>query len=168
MGLPSRTRATVTTWPAGTAWAQYTMNLSYGLANDIRYTSPASANAGPFVGSYPSAAINLSSITSPSTTVYVFDGRNLHGGNQRPYLILSKNETLVVQDVPVNGAWAEQQSFKELYSSVDDAALVARHLETTNVLYCDGHVKAQKLDSLASTKVNDGSNTFYSVFNAKQ
>ena len=26
--------------------------------------------------------------------------------------------------------------------------IVERHLETTNVLYCDGHVKAQKLDAL--------------------
>ena len=28
------------------------------------------------------------------------------------------------------------------------AAIAERHLETTNVLYCDGHVKAQKLDAL--------------------
>jgi prepilin-type processing-associated H-X9-DG protein len=30
----------------------------------------------------------------------------------------------------------------------------ARHLETINVLYCDGHVKSLKLDAL--TKLNGG------------
>lgn len=28
-----------------------------------------------------------------------------------------------------------------------------RHLDTTNVLFCDGHVKALKLDVLARTKI---------------
>jgi prepilin-type processing-associated H-X9-DG protein len=31
--------------------------------------------------------------------------------------------------------------------------IIERHLETTNVLYCDGHVKAMKLDALSATRV---------------
>ena len=155
------------TWPAGDSWAQYTMNVSYGLSGDNRYRPPSSANAGGFTG-YPDVAVNLSSITSPSTTVWVFDGRNMPSGNRRPYLNLSKNEVMSIQNVPVNAAWADQQSYTELYGATTDSSLVARHLETTNILYCDGHVKSQKLGSILSTQVNDGSNTFYSVFNAQQ
>jgi prepilin-type processing-associated H-X9-DG protein len=31
--------------------------------------------------------------------------------------------------------------------------IIERHLGTTNVLYCDGHVKAMKLDALSATRV---------------
>ncbi len=34
--------------------------------------------------------------------------------------------------------------------------MVARHLETTNVLYTDGHVKSQRLSSLAARRAADG------------
>ncbi len=34
--------------------------------------------------------------------------------------------------------------------------IAERHLDTTNVLWCDGHVKAMKLDELDKTKTIGG------------
>lgn len=44
----------------------------------------------------------------------------------------------------------------------------ARHLDTTNVLYCDGHVKSVKLDALAATKsvVPPGQTTAVNIMTA--
>lgn len=159
------------TWGSsgGTSWVQYAMNISYAGSNDIRYKPVSSGYAGQFAGSFPNVAVNLSSITSPSTTVLVFDGRTQLGGNRRPYFLLAKNVALTLEDVPVNGAWTDQQSYKEVYfPGANEASFIARHLETTNILYCDGHVKALKLGSILSNQANDGSNIFYPMLNAQQ
>jgi len=44
--------------------------------------------------------------------------------------------------------------------------IVERHLDTTNVWYCDGHVKAVKLDALAKTATSGGI-TFLPAFTIK-
>jgi prepilin-type processing-associated H-X9-DG protein len=44
-----------------------------------------------------------------------------------------------------------------------EGALVERHLETTNILWCDGHVKAMKLDALVAKKCSPGDGC-YSYF----
>jgi len=40
--------------------------------------------------------------------------------------------------------------------------LVARHLDTTNVLWCDGHVKSMKLATLAETAA-DGAHKYFTI-----
>jgi prepilin-type processing-associated H-X9-DG protein len=42
------------------------------------------------------------------------------------------------------------------------ANVEARHLETANALFCDGHVKAMKLDAMFTTKVSPVSMTNFS------
>jgi prepilin-type N-terminal cleavage/methylation domain-containing protein/prepilin-type processing-associated H-X9-DG protein len=46
-------------------------------------------------------------------------------------------------------------------AAMDNDELTAVHLDTTNVLYCDGHVKAVKLDSLAETHNVGGNNVMW-------
>ena len=151
----------------GLSYTQYGMNVSYASLPDTRYKSPSSAYAGQFVGSFANVAVNVASIASTGTTVLVLDGHTWPGTNRRPYFQLSVDKTMVTQLIPVNGAWPDQQSFTELWDATDGAGIIARHLDTSNVLYCDGHVKAQNLGSLAK-QTNDGSHTYYNAFNAAQ
>ena len=48
--------------------------------------------------------------------------------------------------LPVGMPTLEVQAGRWIYNEPD--RLAARHLETSNVLYCDGHVKAMKMDNL--------------------
>ena len=41
--------------------------------------------------------------------------------------------------------------------------LVARHTDMSNILYCDGHVKASSLNNLASQKLADGTLTAFTI-----
>jgi prepilin-type processing-associated H-X9-DG protein len=112
-------------------YGSYGQNGAYAAAGDSQ-TPPRSA----------AYLVSLSSLSSPSSTVWATDNIN------RP------------SPSDVNGAfgflWQNAASnpavttgsggFKQLEK------IVARHLETTNVLFCDGHVKSMKLDALAATK----------------
>lgn len=72
--------------------------------------------------------VRLAAVNRPSEIIYVLDsyGKNAPGngtdGQKRYY---------------VNG-WIKQSAYKP----------DARHLETTNVLYADGHVKAKRLKDI--------------------
>lgn len=61
-------------------------------------------------------------------------------------------------------AWATGENY--LTFSLAANGLMARHLETTNILYCDGHVKAVKLNSLTriSTTAPTGNGYYSSDF----
>ncbi|MBV9470348.1 MAG: hypothetical protein JOZ57_14010, partial [Abitibacteriaceae bacterium] len=84
--------------------------------------------------------VSLSIITVPSTTVWITDNNNSPsaanpGGSQGFFWTdYTKNPTITTT------------SPRQLQN------IVERHLDTTNVLYCDGHVKARKLEELATTK----------------
>jgi prepilin-type processing-associated H-X9-DG protein len=86
-----------------------------------------------------SALIHVSAVETPSTTVLVGDGPN-DGSN---FLIDTK--------------WCDQSGSGSIGGINNSATprtlntLRERHLDTINTLYCDGHVKAVKLDSLVVT-----------------
>ena len=84
------------------------------------------------------ANVNLSAIQAPSTTVWIveqLDGNNVEvaWGNAE-----SNPSISVVKGINV------------LVTPASD--IPERHLETTTILYCDGHVKSVKLSSLVTTK----------------
>ena len=92
--------------------------------------------------------VSLPAIASPATTIWATD-INSRQGTDRSYGILWTNDT-------------DAKIFpKAVKSSADDSTIpgafyqmekiIDRHLATTNVLFCDGHVKALKLDALAKT-----------------
>ena len=85
--------------------------------------------------------ISQASIEAPSTTAWVFDGRS-----DTSYEIFN----FIPSNTPTIGT---DQGVRSLFFSGVGGTSAAtgvheRHLETTNVLYCDGHVKAQKVDTL--------------------
>jgi prepilin-type N-terminal cleavage/methylation domain-containing protein/prepilin-type processing-associated H-X9-DG protein len=97
------------------------------------------------------AAKSLAKIEAPATSVWVTDGEA-----DGKYFIY-------------RFSWANKAGNPSITSGsvptlpTSTAAIPARHLETTNVLYCDGHVKSQRLDVL--TKTTNGIMTAFTVEN---
>lgn len=81
----------------------------------------------------PPAGAPLSSVSQPAQTIWVVDG---NGHFELPW-------PDGVQNLAIVGRVPE------------------RHFEMVNVLWCDGHVKAQKVEQLAATRVVDGVETQY-------
>jgi prepilin-type processing-associated H-X9-DG protein len=126
-------------------YGSYGQNGAYSAGGDNQ-TPPRSSHL-PAPGG---TLIALSSIISPASTIWATD-INSRQGTDRSYGIL----------------WANGAANPTIKSNADDVSIPAgnrqlekiidRHLSTTNVLYCDGHVKAQKLESLAATTDVGGS-----------
>lgn len=113
----------------------YIANFAYFGVGD-NFTPPNSAveYVTPFVTS-------LSQVQAPATTVWIGDGnRKLNLG------IADGSSTLNV----FNNSPREFGNNNERF--------VERHLDTVNILYTDGHVKAVKLNVLAATKDIGGQN----------
>ena len=110
-------------------YGSYGLNGAYGAGGDNQ-TPPRSS------GLY---LVTLASVAVPATTVWVTDNNNAPsaanpGGSQGFFWSNANPNPTITATSP-----------RQLQN------IVERHLETTSVLYCDGHVKAQKLDALAKT-----------------
>ena len=108
-------------------YGSYGQNGAYRIITD-NLTPPRSAN---------SALVRASSITLPSQTVWAADTMNRGGNGSFGF---SWDNT---SDQPVI---TQTNSPRQLNS------IIERHLETVNVLWCDGHVKSTKLERLMTTK----------------
>lgn len=112
-------------------YGSYGQNGAYAAAGDGQ-TPPRSA----------AYLVSLSSIVSPASTVWATDNINRRT-TEEPNGAFG----FLWQNAASNPAVTTGDGgFKRLEK------IVARHLETTNVLFCDGHVKSLKLDALAATK----------------
>lgn len=117
---------------AGVNYGSYGLNGAYGSVLTDAYTPPRSGN---------NLLVGLESLATPATTVWIADNAN------------------AVTSINTGGSqgffWASPASNPAIDGTVSPRQLqniVERHLETTNVLFCDGHVKSMKLDALAKTK----------------
>jgi prepilin-type N-terminal cleavage/methylation domain-containing protein/prepilin-type processing-associated H-X9-DG protein len=125
---PSDTNKTATGWPGVPASAGTQFHTSY-IAN-IQ------------MGGWSSAtSVALSSVVSPATTVYLTDGAR-------------NNSAATVAADPTGKTWADDRdaAFFLAYPGHPQTgngysgAPSLRHLETVNVGYADGHVKAMKME----------------------
>ncbi len=123
-------------------WGSYGMNSVYwNEALGIQ----APANNG----------MSLAAIESVATTVEASDGNGSYQiawrdkAAQPPVLTLSSGQ----RAMGINGA-----------TDNGEGAVVERHLETTNILFCDGHVKSMKLTALAALS-SDG---YYKYFTPRE
>lgn len=107
---------------------------SYGLNNAFYNTND--NITGP--GGQP-----LSKIQSAATTVLVGDV-NYYGSSADFYC--ASQSTPFVPAV-LDG----KNGMRSNWGSPGDEALIERHLETTNILFCDGHVKSMKISRLLQT-----------------
>jgi len=134
---------------------RYTYYRDLGAATSTQYGSYA-INVGyvyPDIANFPGPTENvqkpytkMAALEATSTTAWVFENNSVASpGNigcntsgNCPGFFLSAEDPVVrpsVPDLPGNAG----------------GSIYARHLETTNVLFCDGHVKALKLDAIAAT-----------------
>lgn len=111
---------------SGTNYGSYVTNNGYYEAGDA-YNPPVSDFAAIAHGT-----TSLASIVTPSTTALVMDGQAETG-------------------IPIGGYFCYWNKLPPavLEGSPRTLQTIAeRHLETVNVLYCDGHVKSRKLADL--------------------
>jgi prepilin-type N-terminal cleavage/methylation domain-containing protein/prepilin-type processing-associated H-X9-DG protein len=116
-------------------YGSYGQNGTYSAANDGQ--SPPRSSA--------TYLISLSQIANASQTIWATD-INGRQGTDRSFGIL----------------WPALGSEPTIKSNADDPTIPSgwrqlekvaeRHLSTTNVLYCDGHVKAHKLEAVAERR----------------
>jgi len=114
----------------GKNYGSYGLNGAYNVVGDA-YTPPRSS---------ANSLVSWSQIGVPSETVWMADNANAPsptnpGGSQAFYWATPASNPAISNSHP-----------KQLQN------IIERHLDTTNVLFCDGHVKAFKLDALARTK----------------
>ncbi len=115
---------------------------SYGLSQ--AYWDPA-PGGGPTNASGPaqgeSRGRSLSSISAPTTTIWVADS-GYANGSAETYRMTGFTNTA---DLTVNTA-----NGVRFASNTSAGGMFERHLETTNALYVDGHVKASRLSNVMS------------------
>jgi prepilin-type N-terminal cleavage/methylation domain-containing protein/prepilin-type processing-associated H-X9-DG protein len=122
--------------PAG-PYGSYGLNHTYYTTGD-NYLSPMSDYH--FVFGSREGAVGVARIEAPATTVWVGET-----GVETNYTVSTDfywdaGDPVDIRPTTINGT-----------SYLGDGAgggLVARHLATTNILFCDGHVKSMKLSSL--------------------
>jgi len=114
---------------------------SYGIST--AYFGEA-AHAGPS-NNGSNMPVAMASVAAVATTVWVGDGNgayNFSWGSQASQPVVTGTPKRLGEYDYVNGC------------------LVERHIETTNVLFVDGHVKAMKMTALAA-KATDGAYKFF-------
>ena len=124
---PQYKRNTTLTAPSAQYFGSYAINAAYGNNDNLSEGGP--ANTG----------VALSLVKDPAGTVWVTDAAAANpGASYGKYrLNFYSYDTYTPTGSPL-----------QVHLSDYCAELVERHLETTNALYTDGHVKAQKLTNL--------------------
>jgi prepilin-type N-terminal cleavage/methylation domain-containing protein/prepilin-type processing-associated H-X9-DG protein len=84
----------------------------------------------------------LTVVEAPASTLWVTDG---NGQFHLTWATKSENPPVTVN------SRGQRQLMGKPTSAPVAGALVERHLDTSNVLYCDGHVKAMKMTSILNT-----------------
>ena len=82
--------------------------------------------------------VNLSQLQDPSGTISVFDGKGSGYGNYEFYFKSTDVPSLTVSGSPLQITGG----------SSGGSNPTARHLDTANILFCDGHVKSMRLEQL--------------------
>lgn len=137
--------------------------------NDLQYRYRAYTSSGQYAGGY-----GLNNAYSSSTT------DNFNGPAGQPLAVIAAPATTILAaDVLIKSYSFVHQTYEFGWGSPSAEGIVTdsnsmtgrrlhriedRHLETTNVLYCDGHVKAVKLDALAEKKTVNGTANIATAF----
>ena len=157
-GTPGRTYTTKTL-------GSYAINAAVQYKGGGYYYGPVVSNPAD-AGLWDAGTVKLSSLQTPATTVFVVETL---GWRENSGTDTWANAIKFINGAPGSGfnpvimaAGAQtlnnpKPSYRTMGEGTGEKSeLAERHLDTTNVLYCDGHVKAIKLDALNETKVIGG------------
>ena len=148
----SSSNAVFTPAPKGTfdRYGSYAINLTYYGGNASTPFPPVSDYTPGRQG-----AVSLAALGKPAETIQIMDA-GITDSNPRPYVFWDDNQTPTISGNP-----------RVLGGNIsNNPGVIERHLETTGVLFADGHVKSQKLDSLLRGSFVSGGNTIYPMFTA--
>ncbi len=112
-------------------------HTSYGYNEYIGGTNVLNPTLAPGV---PLGGIALAFIVSPSTTVMVTETGSRVNASTDPLQWEAKPGAFTIADATTVA------TTKPTAENYNVAAPIARHLETCNVLWCDGHVKALRIE----------------------
>ena len=99
----------------------------------------------------PTAGLALSAIEAPAGTIAVTDGGSLPDPTQpNPLLWAIKRDAYGLDD-NASGVYPESQVVITTGDGPSWGAPTARHLETCNVLFADGHVKSMRIEKFYNT-----------------
>jgi prepilin-type N-terminal cleavage/methylation domain-containing protein/prepilin-type processing-associated H-X9-DG protein len=137
----------------GTSYGHYAANLGYRSAGDSK-NPPFSYYRTDNVGNVP---INLAMIQAPATTVMVTDTRGWSSSGVASCVMTfpsssgSVANSFDLREIGEDTTNSDTLSIRTwVYSNNNpDGAIGERHLETINVLWADGHVKAVKLATIS-------------------
>jgi prepilin-type processing-associated H-X9-DG protein len=116
-------------------YPSYGYNYAYLAPSSTCLDGPDTPSAYVAAGS-SAQPISIAAIDAPSTTIAMTDSADYgstKGGIYAGYYAI----------MPPSGDWWDNIS-----KNIVNGHVLPRHLETTNVLFADGHVKAMKLDAL--------------------
>ena len=125
--------------------------------NSAFYNTDHGVGRPPVSDAYPPSAWSLSKIDAPATTIWVADGDGAFSADGFNVLSLAsagEGPGQFADTAPPLDTW---HGYPKLGN------LVARHNGQCNVLYCDGHVKATRLDYIDSQKSNLTDTNGYTV-----
>jgi len=104
----------------------------------------------PFIGSYATdepplpAPVTVSKITQAADTILILETENANWN----YFYYSRNTTTSGQNPTPSTLRGMETLFCNSSTNSGNQHIISRHSGTTNVLWCDGHVKAMKRDAL--------------------
>jgi prepilin-type N-terminal cleavage/methylation domain-containing protein/prepilin-type processing-associated H-X9-DG protein len=126
-------------------------NSAYSFRNGYRYGSYANNNTYYNNGWNPIAR-SLAAIESPATTIWAADTVPLPAPSTNVFTFEFSWADVASQPGVTNSSPRRLDKIEE------------RHLETTNVLFCDGHVKSLKLSALTAPSTKAPTTGAYSLF----
>ena len=122
-------------------YGSYRINNAYGTGGE---PNPPCSDGGAV--QFGSGRIqSLATLNAPSTTAWLFDAANATPGvaNRGVWIFWPDD------DAPAAPGIIANSNPRRFGSNGDRGHVIERHLDTTNVLFTDGHVKAMKLNALA-------------------
>lgn len=93
------------------------------------------------------SVVNLAAIAAPATTAWIVEQNVASGTGYSPNQV-----SISWSDYSTNPVVKTASNGIQYLDTPQGADLPERHLDTTTVLYCDGHVKSLKLDVLTAIK----------------
>ncbi len=129
----------------GVNYGSYGINSTYRASTG--HMAPCSVNQDVDNNHY---TVSLASVAAPATTVWVVENQ----GADNIYRIFNDNG-FAANPILVGSPSVLRDASDP--AQTPNGGAVARHLETTNVLWCDGHVKSVKLDFLNQRSAADSS-----------
>jgi prepilin-type N-terminal cleavage/methylation domain-containing protein/prepilin-type processing-associated H-X9-DG protein len=139
-------------------FGSYTLNNTYINTGDIATSPTSSSQSGKDL-------VHIAQIAAPATTIWVMDnnGEDYSSNNYFTFWYSLSDGTNMVSDASVSPPEFRYGATGGPSGTQNNVVTRARHLDTTNVLFVDGHVKSMKISDI-NTRRTVGASTVLPYF----